>query len=67
MTIDKQVEPHEILQKFYEERGIGEEDLDAKYRAMKESVMIPNFPYDQREPALYELEMQYVSDQGQRL
>ena len=50
------------LSAFYKIRGIEEADNSEKRRALKCLVMIPRFPYDQREPCLYELEQQFIKD-----
>jgi len=64
-TIEIKIETTgDFLQKFYRFRGIGDNDLKEKWRAMNEHVRIPNFDYARRIPALYELEKQYLADNG---
>jgi hypothetical protein len=57
-----QSEPSELLKIFYMEKGIAENDLDAKLRVMLENVMVPDCP--NAKPALYELELQWFRDRG---
>jgi len=57
-------EPSESLRRFYLEKNIDENDLQAKMRAMSEIVIIPNYPYQERKPALYELESQWFKERG---
>ncbi len=60
-TIEGRVSPTDLLKEFYTTLGIGESDLQEKWRAMNDYVRIPNFS-DERKPALYELEQQYLRD-----
>jgi hypothetical protein len=64
MTLDQKLEPQEVLEQFYGDRGIKGDDLAEKRRAMSEAVVIPCFPYNERSPALYELEIQYLRENG---
>ena len=63
-TVTNQLDVQEVLERFYRIRGIGEYDLEEKHRTMMRYVAIPDFPYEEREPALYELEMQFLKDKG---
>lgn len=55
------------LSEFYRIRGIKKEDLEEKYRALRALVMIPNFPYNERDPTLYELEEQFKIEKSHHL
>ena len=63
--MDKQ--PYQILEEFYSSRRIKNEDIQSKYRAMKEIVMIPDFPYTERKPALFELEEQFLKERNYKI
>lgn len=51
-----------FLADFYSSRGIRDADMNEKYRTLEQLVIIPNFPYKERKPALYELELQLLRD-----
>lgn len=50
------------LKEFYRTRGIEEEDLAGKKQALSSLVIIPNFPYAEKAPCLYELEQQFIEE-----
>ena len=59
--------PYQLLEEFYNSRIIKEDDLKSKYRAMNDIVMIPNFPYSERKPALFELEEQFLKERNYKI
>jgi hypothetical protein len=59
--------PEEELKRFYRDRDIEDDDLDGKMHAMKANVRIPNFPYDRRQPALYEYEQEFLREKGHQV
>ena len=54
----------DFLLEFYRVRGIRDTDIGEKLRAIKGHVQIPKFDYVNKVPALYELEKQYLKDNG---
>ena len=63
-TKNKNPEPYEILENFYKTRGINEYNLHERRKALVEVVKIPNFPYGKGKPCLYDLEVQFLKNQG---
>ncbi len=52
----------DTLREFYRIRGIKEMDNPGKSEALSAMVIIPLFPYGQKQPSLYELEQQFMKD-----
>ena len=55
------------LRAFYRVRGIKEEDNKGKLEALSAMVIIPLFPYGQKQPSLYELEQQFLKDREEEM
>lgn len=61
------IRPDEVLKRFWIDQGVkpGDcEDLEEKMRILSSMVNILDFPYEERKPALFELEKQYLIDKG---
>ncbi len=67
MEADGDNEAIDKLREFYRIRGIKDNDNQGKLETLKAMVMIPDFPYDQRKPGLYELEQQFLKDKEEEM
>ncbi|MFC1801422.1 hypothetical protein ACFLZB_03080 [Nanoarchaeota archaeon] len=57
------VHPAEVLKSFYQGRGVAEDDLQGKFEALQPLIVVPNL---KTKPTLYQLEQQYLIEQGLR-